>query len=98
MNWYKQSQDMPLFENKDVAQSPAPIQKVKTKEDKGLTVSVFENTAEGRLGVTINGKPYSYQLPYNAQEMASLLMNAQARGRGKYVKQLIDSLKRYLIN
>ena len=33
MNWYKQSQDMPLFENKDIDQAAAPIQKVKTKEE-----------------------------------------------------------------
>lgn len=88
MNWYKLSQNMPLFDN--------PIKKVETKKDKGLIVSVFKATGDGQLGLSINGKQYLYKLPYNAQDIANNIMDAQARGRGKQVKRFIDSFHRYL--
>lgn len=92
MNWYKQSQNMPLFDG------VTPIQKIEPKKNSGLVVKVFKATGDGQLSLAINGKPYSYQLPYSAQEIANNIMDAQARGRGKQVKRLIDSLDKYLSN
>lgn len=82
MSWYKQSQkQLGLFDQ--------------PKKPQGLVVHVISYNSYGDLSISINGKPYQYDLPWDPSDIAGKIDAYTRKGWGKQLKRIIDWLDQY---